>query len=90
MNFENARSFVLNAAKAKGASVEVYAMSRASTGIKAFEGEVSEFKLSKQMGLGVRALVKQAWGYSFTENFAEAALTRCLEMALSNAEFNTR
>ncbi len=86
MNFENARSFVLDVAKAKGASVEVYAMSRASTGIKAFEGEVSEFKLSKQMGLGVRALVNQAWGYSFTENFSEAALTRCLEMALSNAE----
>jgi PmbA protein len=86
MNFDQARLFVLDLAKAKGASVEVYAMSRASTGIKAFEGEVSEFKLSKQMGLGVRALVNQAWGYSFTENFSEAALVRCLEMALSNAE----
>jgi PmbA protein len=85
MNFDQARLFVLELAKIKGASVEVYAMSRASTGIKAFEGEVSEFKLSKQMGLGVRALVNQAWGYSFTENFSEAALTRCLEMALSNA-----
>ncbi len=85
MNFDQARSFVLELAKSKGANVEVYAMSRASTGIKAFEGEVSEFKLSKQMGLGVRALVNQAWGYSFTENFSEVALTRCLEMALSNA-----
>ncbi len=85
MNFDQARTFVLELAKSKSASIEVYAMSRASTGIKAFEGEVSEFKLSKQMGLSVRALVNQAWGYSFTENFSEAALTRCLEMALSNA-----
>jgi PmbA protein len=85
MNFEDARKFVLEKAKAKGASVEVYAMSRASTGVKAFEGEVSEFKLSKQMGLSIRALVNQAWGYSFTENFSTTALTRSLEMALENA-----
>jgi PmbA protein len=85
MNFDSARKYVLRSAKTQGANVEVYATSRASTGIKAFEGEVSEFKLSKQMGLSIRALVNQAWGYSFTENFSEAALERCLTMALENA-----
>jgi PmbA protein len=85
MNFDLARKFVLERAKTLGANVEVYATSRTSTGIKAFEGEVSEFKLSKQMGLSIRALVNQAWGYSFTENFSEVALERCLTMALENA-----
>ncbi len=86
MNFDQARVFVLEQAIAKQANVEVYATSRASTSIRAFEAEVNEFKLSKQMGLGIRALVKNAWGYSYTENFSETALTRALEMALGHAE----
>ena len=86
MKFDQARKYVLEKAQEKGANVEVYAMSRSSTGVKAFEGEISEFKLSKQMGLSIRALVNQAWGYSFTEKFSETALDRALEMALQNAE----
>jgi PmbA protein len=86
MNFDSACKYLLERAKAKGVVIEVYALSRASTGIKAFEGEVSEFKLSKQMGLSIRALVNQAWGYSFTEHFSKVALDRALEMALQNAE----
>jgi PmbA protein len=85
LSLPEAQRFVLNEARQRGASVEVYASRSSSTSVKAFQGAVSEFKLSQRGGLGVRALVSGAWGYSFTENLSPEALTRCLEDALENA-----
>ncbi|MEY4530905.1 MAG: hypothetical protein RLZZ156_1626, partial [Deinococcota bacterium] len=84
-SFESAKAFILQEAKEREATVEVFASRNSSTSIKAYEGEVSEFKMSKRAGLGLRALAKGAWGYSYTENLSEAALLRCLENALENA-----
>jgi PmbA protein len=85
LSFDEARAFVINHAKQRGAKVEVYASKNSSTTIQAYAGNVSEFKLSKRAGLGLRALSKGAWGYSYTENLSEPALLRCLENALENA-----
>ncbi len=85
LSFAQAQSFVLDEAHQRGASVEVYASRSSSTSVKAFQGAVSEFKLSERGGLGVRALVNGAWGYSFTENQSPEALRRCLDDALENA-----
>jgi PmbA protein len=84
-SFEAAKAFILQTAREKNAKVEVFASRNSSISIKAYEGEVSEFKMSKRSGLGLRALAKGAWGYSYTENLAENALLRCLENALENA-----
>ncbi len=85
LSFAQAKQFLLEAAKQKAASIEVFASQNSRTSVQAFQGEVSEFKMSKRMGIGVRALVKGAWGYSYTENLSEPALMRCLDNALENA-----
>ncbi len=85
LSFDAAKAFILQQATIRGATVEVFASRNSSTSIKAYEGEVSEFKLSKRAGLGLRALQNGAWGYSYTENLSETALLRCLENALENA-----
>jgi PmbA protein len=85
LSFSEAQAFVLENAKQRGVSIEVYASQKSSTTIKAYVGEVSDFKLSKRAGLGLRALIKGAWGYSYTENLSEPALLHCLENALENA-----
>jgi PmbA protein len=83
--FPEARAFLLKLARDQGVQLEVYSEDASSTGIKAYAGEVSEFKMSRRGGLGLRALVNGAWGYSYTENRSEDALRRALETALENA-----
>ncbi len=90
LSIPDARAFLLRRAADKGVQLEVYAERSSSTGIQAFAGEVSEFKLAKRSGLGLRVLHGGAWGYSYTENLSEAALTRCLEDALENASLVAR
>ncbi len=85
LSFSQAQAFVLEAARKLGAKVEVFSSRNSSTSIQAYAGEVSEFKMSKRAGLGLRALANGAWGYSYTENLSEEALTRCLQNALENA-----
>ncbi|UBV44073.1 TldD/PmbA family protein (plasmid) [Deinococcus taeanensis] len=81
-----AREYLLGAARTRGVALEVYATRGTSTSVRAFQGEVSEFKLHGRQGVGLRALVRGAWGYSFTENLARPALDRALQSALENAE----
>jgi PmbA protein len=83
--FDAARGFVLDIARERNVTAEVYGSRSESTSVKAYQGEVSEFKLANRLGLGVRALVNGAWGYSYTENLSESALRRCLESAVENA-----
>ncbi len=83
--FSEAQTFMLALAQSRGVQVEVFASRNSSTSIKAYQNEVSEFKLSKRSGLGLRVLENGAWGYSYTENLSEAALVRCLDNALENA-----
>lgn len=85
LSIADARALLLRLADAKGVQLEVYAEQSFSTSIEAFAAEVSEFKLAKRSGLGLRVLLEGAWGYSYTENLSEAALERCFADALENA-----
>ena len=85
LSIADARASLLRLAADQGVQLEVYAEQSSSTSIQAFAGEVSEFKLSKRGGVGVRVLHEGAWGYSYTENLSEAALERCFDDALENA-----
>ena len=85
LSIPDARALLLRLAAAKDVQLEVYAEQSSSTTIQAFAGEISEFKLAKRGGLGLRVLQSGAWGYSYTENLSEAALQRCFEDALENA-----
>ncbi|MBZ9750212.1 TldD/PmbA family protein [Deinococcus sp. HMF7604] len=86
LSLDAARTYLLSAAQAQGVALEVYARRTAATNIEAHTGEVSEFKVSTQQGVGLRALVGGAWGYSFTENLSRPALERALRSAVQNAE----
>jgi PmbA protein len=85
MSLEHARTYLLERARAQGVQLEVYSSSGSSTRIQAHQGKVSEFNLTNRAGLGLRALVRGAWGYAYTENLAQAALDRALQDAVENA-----
>ncbi len=85
LSFPEAKTFLLERAQAKQVSIEVYGSKTSSTSVQTYQGEVSEFKLSQRNGVGVRALIQDSWGYSYTENLSEPALERCLDAALENA-----
>jgi PmbA protein len=86
LSIDAARTYLLARATTRDVPLEVYAQRANSTSVKAFGGEVSEFKLQARQGVGVRALVRGAWGYSFTENLSRPALDRALDDAVENAE----
>lgn len=83
---EAARAYLLERAQEGGVTLEVYGERGTSTSIKAFGGEVSEFKLEGRQGVALRALVRGAWGHSFSENLSRPALDRALRIAVENAE----
>ncbi|MFD1731609.1 PmbA/TldA family metallopeptidase [Deinococcus malanensis] len=56
LSIDQARSYLLERAQARGVQLEVYALRNTSTNIRAFDGEVSEFKLQARQGVGLRAL----------------------------------
>ncbi|THF86658.1 TldD/PmbA family protein [Deinococcus sp. KSM4-11] len=85
LSIAEARTYLLERARQRNVELEVYAERDTSTSIKAFGGEVSEFKLQARQGLGLRALVGGAWGYAFTENLSRQALNRALDTAVENA-----
>ena len=86
LNFEQARRHLIGRARERGVELEVFAQRASSTSIKAFGGDVSEFKLANRQGVGLRALVSGAWGYAYTENLTPAALDRALSSAIENAQ----
>lgn len=86
LSLEGARAYLLDRARARGVTLEVYGERGTSTGVQAFGGEVSEFKLSARQGVALRVVVGGAWGHSYTENLSRPALDRALDMAVENAE----
>lgn len=86
LSLKGARAYLLDRARERGVTLEVYGERGTSTSVKAFGGDVSEFKLSARQGVALRALVNGAWGHSFTENLSEPALNRALDSAVENAE----
>lgn len=86
LSLEAARAYLLERAREAGVILEVYGERSTSTQIEAFAGEVSEFKLEARQGVALRALVRGAWGHSFSENLSRPALDRALRSAVENAE----
>ncbi|GGO35366.1 TldD/PmbA family protein [Deinococcus humi] len=86
LSIEAARTYLLERAGERGVALEVFAQRQSSTSVQAFGGEVSQFKLANRQGVGLRALVGGAWGYSFSENLSPAALDRALDSAVENAQ----
>ncbi|GAA5513164.1 metalloprotease PmbA [Deinococcus carri] len=86
LSLAEAQAYLLERARTQGVTLEVYGERGTATSVKAYGGEVSEFKLSTRQGVGLRALVRGAWGYSFTENLSRPALDRALDSAVENAE----
>ncbi|MBB5234396.1 TldD/PmbA family protein [Deinococcus budaensis] len=85
LTLEEARAYLLERAREGGISLEVYGERSSSTEVEAFAGEVSQFKLSARQGVALRALVRGAWGHSFSENLSKPALDRALSSAVDNA-----
>jgi PmbA protein len=85
LSVPDARAYLLQLASKQGVGLEVYSEDASSTSVKAFAGEVSEFKMSRRGGLGLRALANGAFGYSYTENRSEPALERAFQTAVENA-----
>ena len=86
LSLQAARSYLLERANERGVGLEVFAIRSTETEVSAFGGEVSEFKLASQQGLGLRALVGGRWGYASTENLSAEALDHALREAVENAE----
>ncbi|GAA5535161.1 TldD/PmbA family protein [Deinococcus aluminii] len=86
LSIADARAYLLDRARERGVTLEVYGERGTSTSVEAFGGEVSEFKLEARQGVALRVLVKGAWGHSFTENLSRPALDRALDSAIENAE----
>jgi len=86
MNFQEARQYLLERARELGIQLEVFAQRDTSTSVRVFNGQVDEFKLSSQQGIGLRVLRNGAWGYAYTENLAREALDHALRNAQENAE----
>ncbi|WP_052351750.1 TldD/PmbA family protein [Deinococcus pimensis] len=86
LSFEEARRYLLDRARERGVSLEVFASRGTETTVRAFGGDVAEFKLSSRQGVGLRALVGGAWGYAYSENLSRGALDRALASAVENAE----
>ena len=86
LSLADARAYLLEHARERGVTLEVYGERGTSTGVQAFDGEVSQFKLSARQGVALRAVVRGAWGHSYTENLSRSALDRALNAAVQNAE----
>ena len=86
LSLEDARAYLLERARDGGVTLEVYGERSAATEIEAFAGEVSEFKLAARQGVALRALVRGAWGHSFSENLSRPALDRAAPAPLGRTE----
>ncbi|WP_027459815.1 TldD/PmbA family protein [Deinococcus murrayi] len=86
LTLPEARAYLLSRARERGVTLEVYGERTNATSIRAFGGDVSEFKLSARQGVALRVVVRGAWGHSFSENLSRPALDRALDRAVENAE----
>lgn len=85
MTLEEAKAFVLEAARRRGIKVEFLFQAKRERAYTAFQGRLEEAKEAKQQGVGLRVEVEGKVGYAYTEELSEEALTWALEEARENA-----
>jgi len=67
MNFEEAKDYLLQKARAMGLEVEVLATETRQLRLSAFEGRLEEITQATQGGIGVRVAAEGKVGYAYTE-----------------------
>lgn len=78
---------ILNMAEKKGQmQAEVFMLNSRDTTVEVAEEKVENLKIAEEQGLGLRVIVNQRLGYAYTSDFSQAALSRLVEAAYSNAQ----
>ncbi|MFZ5992404.1 MAG: TldD/PmbA family protein [Deinococcota bacterium] len=85
MNFEEAKDYLLQKARAMGLEVEVLATETRQLRLSAFEGRLEEITQATQGGIGVRVVAEGKVGYAYTEEKTLQALDWVLQEAYENA-----
>ncbi len=85
MNFEEAKDYLLQKARAMGLEVEVLATETRQLRLSAFEGRLEEITQATQGGIGVRVVVEGKVGYAYTEEKTPQALDWVIQEAYENA-----
>jgi PmbA protein len=85
MTVDEARRYVLRAARARGIGAEVLAQRSRELTVRTHGGAVEHLTQATQRGLGVRVVVCGRVGYAYSEELASQALDWMLDEAVENA-----
>lgn len=89
MDFRNFKDRVFAAGRAAGLTeLEVFATRTKSLNARVFEGEVDDYRVSLEQGVGLRALYKGRVGYAYVENLDESSVSFLVEATKANALIN--
>ncbi len=80
-----AQQIIERAARRKADAAEVYLRSSRSTTVEVKDQKVDAFERSRDSGAGIRLLVGQRAGFSYTTDLGEDALQRLVDAAIENA-----
>ncbi len=67
--------------------IELYDGASVSNKINVFKGKVDTYTISDTRSLSIRGKYNGQMGYATTEDFSDEAITKCLEMVLTNAKY---
>ena len=90
MTFEQAKTVLLERARARGVDAEVLATSGRELSLAANDGRVDEITSANRGGVGVRVVDRGRVGYASTEALDEASLAWVLDEAIENAALQGR
>lgn len=89
MNIINIAEDILSKAlKKKPDSAEVYIMEESSTSIEVKEQKVDAFQAAGSRGAGLRILLKNKLGFSYTSDLSANSIDRLIKEAFENSENN--
>jgi PmbA protein len=89
MTFEEAKTFLLGAAKKHNVEAEVLATETRELSLKAFEGKLEDITSAVKGGIGVRVEVGGKIGYASSEERSREALEWMLQEAIENANLQS-
>ena len=85
MTFEEAKTYLLERAKALGVQLEVFGSHQRELTLKAHNGQLEEVKQAQRGGIGLRLVENGRVGYAYTEDLTPQHLDWALEEARQNA-----
>lgn len=89
MTLDDAKRYVLDAARARGIAAEILGERGRELTAKAHQHKVEQITQAIQGGIGVRAVVDGRVGYGYSEELSPAALDWMLDEAAENAALQT-